>query len=198
MSETIILAFTVEKTPTNEVEDWTPDPDDLREFLESRFLGEGSAYNKHAGQQVTAVSVFRPRVIVWHAKHGDVEYPAHTDELLQESSRKIIKTLIQDGWIQEPNALEDTWGYDRFDFELLSLTDEQADALPTQSMKDAVAKERKSYASFMREWELEKAEYADAVALAEGRDLEHTTPWGFLQGRSGYEYEVYELKYVAI
>lgn len=67
------------------------------------------------------------RILVWTSKYRDYYYAADTPEELEASAQKILEELIENQWVTEPEPPT----VSEKDEELLALTEEQVQALPT-------------------------------------------------------------------
>lgn len=155
------------------------------------------------------------RVLTWQHKHGRELYAADTDEQLEKSARKVLKTLLDWGYIYEPDV-EPDFRYQDIDFELVALSDEQVNALPTESLRECARRHKKKHANVIREHERELARYEEAVKVAAGEEVWITdrgvrrtgpnageyfppmqvTAWRILESRNGAEYEIFDIEHI--
>lgn len=147
-------------------------------------------------------------IIVWEDKHGTSYYDASTPENREASAREILRQLIDQQYIYKPDDEPDVYG---IDMELVALTEDQVDALPTNSMAAEARKHRKTYAARVRENDDAKREYETIQEILAGETVYRRwtrqtdsrdgkfkagqrmkapiTAWSMVSARSDYEYE---------
>lgn len=146
-------------------------------------------------------------IIVWEAKHYTNYYDASTEEAKQASAREIIRDLISGSYIVKPEAEPDL-RYSGIDFELANLTEEEIAALPVESLRDEAKKHKRKLSLRLKQHERDIKDFDLAQKLAAGETVMYQavnrrtnkieerelTPWGYVQSRSGGEYEQISLE----
>lgn len=133
------------------------------------------------------------RILVWEDKHSTSYYNASTPEKLEESARMILEVLTGDyGYIQDPGTELSEWDTNRLNMEFVEIDESAYIALP-EALQIPIKHEKKKYAKLMADLKARQDDYKLACDLASGKVA---GAWRYLQGRSGYEYEIYSLEYL--
>jgi hypothetical protein len=144
------------------------------------------------------------RIIVCQEKHGTRYYDASSDEEWAKSALKILSDRLDDGyWYYDPRAESHPFSLDlrKKRDELLAITDEQIDAIPSEEARDLLRAKREQARAELREEADEIEEYERIRAVVEAQDESFVTvgrsrepkAWRLLEARSGHEYESVEL-----
>lgn len=138
------------------------------------------------------------RVLRWRGDDSERYYDASTPELLEEAATKILRTLVDEGWVFDPGDLKVRW-----DEKLANSTENEILALPEslqEKFRDEVDRARRTRARELQFHDLEVQMYSDIMQVLSSKKLpvdERGRPlsaWDILLRRSGWEYEDYSLK----
>jgi hypothetical protein len=144
------------------------------------------------------------RIIVCEEKHSTRHWDASTDEAWAKSSLAILTERFNEGyWYYNPEDEQHEFSLNRRKErdELLAMTDEQIDAIPSDEVRVGIRRKIKAAKADRREDEQMAAEYEEIRQVVESQDLSmvtvgggkwaHQEPkaWTLLDARSDHEYE---------
>lgn len=162
------------------------------------------ALEKMEGEPSMTRTANTSRIIVCEEKHGTYYYDASTDEAWAKSALKILTDRFSEGyWYYDPRAEKHPFSLDlrsKRD-ELLAITDEQIDAIPSEEARELLRAKRERARAEQREDAEMIEEYERIKAVVEAQDDSFETvgrsrepkAWRLLEARSGHEYEHIEL-----
>lgn len=131
------------------------------------------------------------RILVWRNKHGDDYYDASTEDALNGAARHILKQLVDEGWVWEPEAPD----VDPEERAVAAMTDEQIASLPT-AIQDSTTKNRdrakRTVDRLDAAYEQERGHWGRVQSAVGG--FTKPSPYSVLMERSGAEYEDYEIE----
>lgn len=123
------------------------------------------------------------RILVWDDKHGEHVYDASTEDLLHGASLDILQNRVDNEYIDCHGPSD----YYTDKYAEWDLTDEEIEALPTESLRKTALAGRKNYRNAVAE-NVEAEEMIESVYRAL-RERNGVAAYRILQARSDYEYE---------
>lgn len=147
------------------------------------------------------------QIIVADEKHGTYYYDADTPEAWAKSALKILTERFNQGyWYHDPIGKPDKHPFSVEERtkreELLAMTDEQIDAIPSDEARVVLRKKRQQAQKRHREDERQSEEYQrirevveaqddGMIVIGKGKRYEREEPkaWRLLDDRNDHEYE---------
>lgn len=152
------------------------------------------------------------KVLIWESKYGPHLYDASTDENERLSCIEILKDWVGEGYVYPPEDPLDHIHYTSIDLEQANLTDEQIEALPTESLQKEAKKHKANLQARIRQYEVELEDWKQLQQIIAGERIfapdwarrsdspdgkhkagdmmpgKEITPWNMIQQWNGGEY----------